>query len=371
MNFALPFARGELIAVYDADSVPTPDQLRRIAAAFALAPKTVACLQTQLAYYNRNENWLTRQCAVEYAYLFKLLFPRLAQFGSPLLFTGVSAHYRTATLRQAAAFDAHNMARDSGLSVRLARMGFRTALVPMITREEAPCRFRDWMAQRVRWVKGVLQTAIVNMRSPVKMWRELGGRNFLLTQALTREHRCPSDAGYRGGQPSLAIPAGALWTSCVFRLHGGHGFCHQGHIVSRPQCVLGDDNSDRTPLLADDLGRYLAGDAAIFHRGAALGEDAAWHVADEASGRREEAEGVSHENNSDYPVHIGLPDGLARSRLDRAGQWLLPLPRRKLHDQPDGLDLLGHHPCRGRTGRTYRLAEIGKVDLLMSANGSG
>ena len=185
LNFALPFARGELIAVYDADSVPTPDQLRRIAAAFALAPKTVACLQTQLAYYNRNENWLTRQCAVEYAYLFKLLFPRLAQFGSPLLFTGVSAHYRTATLRQAAAFDAHNMARDSGLSVRLARMGFRTALVPMITREEAPCRFRDWMAQRVRWVKGVLQTAIVNMRSPVKMWRELGGRNFLLTQALT------------------------------------------------------------------------------------------------------------------------------------------------------------------------------------------
>lgn len=185
LNHALPFARGELIAVYDADSVPAPDQLRRIAATFALAPKTIACLQTQLAFYNRNENWLTRQCAVEYAYLFNLLFPRLARFGNPLLFAGASTHYRMATLRQAGAFDAHNVARDSGLGVRLARMGFRTALVPIMTREEAPCRLGDWMAQRVRWIKGALQTAIVNVRSPVKMWRELGGRNFLLTQTLT------------------------------------------------------------------------------------------------------------------------------------------------------------------------------------------
>ena len=185
LNYALPFVRGDLVAIYDADSIPAADQLRRIAGTFSLAPKTVACLQTQLGYYNRNENWLTRQCAVEYAYLFKLLFPRLAKFGSPLLFAGVSTHYRTQLLRQAGAFDAHNVARDSGLGVRLARLGFRTALVPTLTREEAPCRLKDWMSQRVRWIKGALQTAIVNSRTPMKMWRELGARNFLLTQVLT------------------------------------------------------------------------------------------------------------------------------------------------------------------------------------------
>ena len=185
LNYALPFVRGDLVAIYDADSIPAADQLRRIAGTFSLAPKTVACLQTQLGYYNRNENWLTRQCAIEYAYLFKLLFPRLAKFGSPLLFVGVSTHYRTQLLRQVGAFDAHNVARDSGLGVRLARLGFRTALVPTLTREEAPRRLRDWMPQRVRWIKGALQTAIVNMRTPFKMWRELGARNFLLTQGLT------------------------------------------------------------------------------------------------------------------------------------------------------------------------------------------
>ncbi len=185
LNFALPFVRGELVAVYDADSLPANDQLRRVAGAFSLAPKTVACLQTQVGYYNRNENWLTRQCALDYSFQFKLLFPRLAKFGSPLLFAGASTHYRTALLRQAGAFDAHNVARDSGLGVRLARLGFRTALVPTLTREEAPCRLLDWLRQRVRWIKGALQTAIVNTRAPVRMWRELGGRNFLLTQAFT------------------------------------------------------------------------------------------------------------------------------------------------------------------------------------------
>lgn len=185
LNYALPFARGELLAVYDADSVPAADQLRRVAGTFALAPKTVACLQTQVGFINRNENWLTRQCALDYAHHFKLLFPRLAKFGAPLPFCGASIHYRTQMLRQLGAFDAHNVARDSGLGIRLARLGYRTALIPTLTREEAPPRLRDWLTQRVRWTKGALQTAIVNLRSPVRLWRELGARNFLLTQALT------------------------------------------------------------------------------------------------------------------------------------------------------------------------------------------
>jgi cellulose synthase/poly-beta-1,6-N-acetylglucosamine synthase-like glycosyltransferase len=185
LSYALPFARGELLAVYDADNIPAADQLRRIAGAFALAPKTVACLQSQLGYYNRNENWLARHGAIEYAFQFMLLFPRLAQFGAPLLFAGASSHYRTATLRHVGGFDPYNVARDSGVSLRLARFGFRTTLFASPTREEATTRLRDWMAQRIRWTKGALQTAIVNGRSPWRMYRELGARGFLLTQIVT------------------------------------------------------------------------------------------------------------------------------------------------------------------------------------------
>lgn len=185
LSYALPFVRGELLAVYDAEDVPAADQLRLIAGAFALAPKTVACLQAQLGYYNRNENWLARQAAIECAFQFKLLFPKLAKFGAPLLFAGASSHYRTATLRHVGGFDPHNVARDSGLSLRLARFGFRTVLFPSPTREEATTRLGAWMAQRIRWTRGMLQTAIVNSRSPLRMYRELGARSFLLTQIAT------------------------------------------------------------------------------------------------------------------------------------------------------------------------------------------
>lgn len=185
LSYALPFARGELLAVYDAEDVPAADQLRRVAGAFALAPKTIACLQTQLGYYNRNENWLTRHGAIEYAFAFMLLFPRFAKFGAPLLFAGASSHYRIQMLRQVGGFDPHNVARDSGLSLRLARFGFRAAMFPSPTREEAATRLGDWMAQRCRWIRGVLQTTIVNSRSPLRMSRELGARNFFLTQMVT------------------------------------------------------------------------------------------------------------------------------------------------------------------------------------------
>lgn len=60
LAYALPFARGELLTIFDAEDVPEPYQLRQAAAAFAAAPPHVVCLQASLSFYNPNENWLTR-----------------------------------------------------------------------------------------------------------------------------------------------------------------------------------------------------------------------------------------------------------------------------------------------------------------------
>jgi glycosyltransferase XagB len=59
LNYALQFARGTLLTIYDAEDVPEPLQLRKAAAQFAAAPASLACLQAELAFYNANENWLT------------------------------------------------------------------------------------------------------------------------------------------------------------------------------------------------------------------------------------------------------------------------------------------------------------------------
>ena len=47
-NYALPFATGDFVVVFDAEDRPEPDQLRRAAAAFAGANASLACVQARL-----------------------------------------------------------------------------------------------------------------------------------------------------------------------------------------------------------------------------------------------------------------------------------------------------------------------------------
>ena len=60
LNYALQFARGTLVAIYDAEDIPEPDQLQKAAAKFANGARNLACVQAELTFYNPNENWLTR-----------------------------------------------------------------------------------------------------------------------------------------------------------------------------------------------------------------------------------------------------------------------------------------------------------------------
>lgn len=59
INYALAFARGEYLVIYDAEDRPEPDQLRRAVATFRASPRTMACLQARLNFYNARHNWLT------------------------------------------------------------------------------------------------------------------------------------------------------------------------------------------------------------------------------------------------------------------------------------------------------------------------
>ncbi len=58
-NYALAFARGEYLVVYDAEDRPEPDQLKKAVAMFRASPRRTACLQARLNFYNADQNWLT------------------------------------------------------------------------------------------------------------------------------------------------------------------------------------------------------------------------------------------------------------------------------------------------------------------------
>ncbi|MEM6438683.1 MAG: glycosyltransferase [Pseudomonadota bacterium] len=184
LNHALDFASGALVAVYDAEDRPPPDQLRRAAETFARAPARIACLQARLNFYNAETGWIPRCFALEYHSWFQVTLPALARLGVPLPLGGTSLFIRRRALDRLGAWDAHNVTEDADLGMRLARAGYRTALLDSETQEEAVRDVWSWVRQRSRWQKGYLVTWTTHMRDPVRLWRDLGAVGFLGFQAL-------------------------------------------------------------------------------------------------------------------------------------------------------------------------------------------
>ena len=184
LNVALPFARGDLLAIFDAEDRPDPMQLRKAAAAFAQAPRDVACFQARLAIDNGGEGPLQALYALDYAALFGVSNRGLAYCNLPIFLGGTSNHFRRDCLVEVGAWDAWNVTEDADLGLRLARYGFRVAFLDSWTDEEAPTTFRSFFRQRTRWMKGWLQTLIVHLRDPRRLWRDLGAQNAMSVLAM-------------------------------------------------------------------------------------------------------------------------------------------------------------------------------------------
>src|SRR5690606_25150921 len=115
LNAGLAAARGALLAVYDAEDRPDPDQLRLAVDAFRRGGPRLACVQARLAIDNIGDGWLTRIFALEYAGLFDALLPSLARIRLLFPLGGTSNHFRTALLERAGGWDAWNVTEDADL----------------------------------------------------------------------------------------------------------------------------------------------------------------------------------------------------------------------------------------------------------------
>ncbi len=178
-NFALRFARGEYLVIYDAEDRPEPDQLRKVVATFRRSPPATACLQCRLNYYNVEENWLTRMFTLDYALWFDFILPGLERLGMPIPLGGTSNHFRTDVLRKLHGWDPFNVTEDADLGIRLGHKGYRVGVVDSTTFEEASCRVDQWIRQRSRWIKGYMQTLLVHTRRPLHLIRTAGPLGFL------------------------------------------------------------------------------------------------------------------------------------------------------------------------------------------------
>ena len=178
LNYALNYARGDIVGIYDAEDRPDPDQLTRVVQRFAEVPADVACLQGRLDYYNARHNWLSRMFTIEYAAWFRVLLPGVQRLGCVVPLGGTTLFIRRNVLEEVGAWDAHNVTEDAELGLRLARAGYATEIVETTTFEEANAALRPWIRQRSRWLKGYLMTWGSAMRSPSALRRDLGWRRF-------------------------------------------------------------------------------------------------------------------------------------------------------------------------------------------------
>ena len=156
-QYALQFARGEFVVVYDAEDPPEPDQLRRALAALRAGGERLGCLQAHLNIYNSDATWFTRQFTVEYTALFDCILPTLERLRLPVPLGGTSNHFPRAVLDAVGGWDPHNVTEDADLGIRLARAGWHVGVLHSTTWEEAPPTFRIWKGQRTRWLKGWMQ----------------------------------------------------------------------------------------------------------------------------------------------------------------------------------------------------------------------
>jgi Glycosyl transferase family group 2 len=117
----------------------------------------VACVQASLTIDNTDDSWLSALFTAEYAAQFDLFLPGLSKLRLPMPLGGSSNHFRTEVLREVGAWDPYNVTEDADLGLRLARFGYRSAMIQSTTYEEAPARPTLWLRQRTRWFKGWLR----------------------------------------------------------------------------------------------------------------------------------------------------------------------------------------------------------------------
>ena len=181
-NYGLKRARGEYVVIYDAEDLPDRDQLKKVAIAFKRLGPEYACVQCLLNFYNPRRNILTRWFSIEYSYYYDYYIQGLDKIDAPIPLGGTSNHFRMKTLRELGAWDPFNVTEDADLGMRIARKKYKTGVLNSHTYEEAVTSVRSWIKQRSRWVKGFVITWFVTMRHPIRVFQDIGLKNFLIFQ---------------------------------------------------------------------------------------------------------------------------------------------------------------------------------------------
>lgn len=184
LQYAMAGAKGDFIAVYDAEDRPHPEQLIEAYRWFDQSTKNLGCMQAPLVITNADIGWLQGLFSLEYSGLFRRLIPLLSHFGLPIPLGGTSNHFRKSALLDVGGWDPCNVTEDADLGIRLYSHGYNTGVLKRPTLETAPTNISVWIKQRTRWLKGWMQTWLVFMRHPIQLLAKRGFVGFVIMQVM-------------------------------------------------------------------------------------------------------------------------------------------------------------------------------------------
>jgi cellulose synthase/poly-beta-1,6-N-acetylglucosamine synthase-like glycosyltransferase len=159
LNAALQSARGEIVGVLDADSVPEDDLLLAVDKEFST--RDVTAIQGMPSSINPHQNMLTRVASLEEAAWFSALMRGKESLSLFVPLTGSCQFVRASDLRQMGGWDPHSLAEDADLAARIVENGGKVGFAAAVSsKQETPSSLPQLARQRIRWYRGYMETAL-------------------------------------------------------------------------------------------------------------------------------------------------------------------------------------------------------------------
>ena len=150
-------AKGEFIAIFDADFTPPEDFLLRIIHHFS--DSKIGMVQTRWTHLNRHYSFLTEVEAILLDGHFVLEHSGRARTGLFFNFNGTAGMWRRATIEEAGGWQHDTLTEDTDLSYRAQLKGWKFIYLQDVEcPAELPVEMTAFKTQQARWAKGLIQT---------------------------------------------------------------------------------------------------------------------------------------------------------------------------------------------------------------------
>ena len=159
LDAGLKVAKGQFVAIFDADFVPPADWLMKVIHHFS--DPVIGMVQTRWSYLNRDYSMLTQIEAILLDGHFILEHGARSRSGDFFNFNGTAGMWRREAIADGGGWQHDTLTEDTDLSYRSQMAGWKFKYLPEVEcPSELPIEMTAFKTQQARWAKGLIQTSI-------------------------------------------------------------------------------------------------------------------------------------------------------------------------------------------------------------------